>query len=114
MRRAGADVVLREDGSRLTTAPGLQLAAFRVVQEGLTNASRHAPGAAVVVTLDRSPATLAVEVRNGPAPTPAAVPATPGFGLVGLRERVHLYDGSLEAGPTDEGGFVLSARFPRS
>lgn len=110
MRVAGMDVTLREDGQPGRVAPGLQLAAFRVVQEGLTNAARHAPGAPVTVTVSWERATLTVEVRNGPVGPVSG--GLPGFGLVGLGERVALYDGSLMANATDEGGFALRARFP--
>lgn len=114
MRQAGMDVVLREEGESSSVPPGLQLAAFRVVQEGLTNAARHAPDAAVVVTVDAHPATLAVEVGNAPsAVSVAAGAAGAGFGLVGMHERVLLYDGTLEAATTDDGGYVLRAEFPR-
>lgn len=89
--------------------PAVAAAAYRVVQEGLTNARRHAPGAAVRVTV----ATGAGEVRitvadDGPARPPNAGPGT---GLVGLRERVELLDGMLDAART-AGGFTLDVRIP--
>jgi signal transduction histidine kinase len=90
------------------------------VQEGLTNARKHAPGADVLVHLAGSPGNgLTVEVRNQPDPSPAADPdpgpgADPGAGqgLVGLAERVALADGRLEWGPTAEGGWRLAAWLP--
>lgn len=89
----------------------LQLTVFRVVQEALTNVLRHAPGAAVVeVAVDfRGP--VQVTVENSPDPHPAASPATHGSGrgLIGLRERVALYGGGLQAGPTPQGGWRVAA-----
>jgi signal transduction histidine kinase len=87
---------------------------YRIVQEGLTNARKHAPGAHVRVTVDGTPANeLTVEVHNGLSP---AVTATPrpgaGAGLIGLRERVALVGGRLEHGRTSDGGFRLQAWLP--
>ncbi|MDL4820625.1 sensor histidine kinase [Actinomadura opuntiae] len=88
--------------------------AYRIVQEGLTNARKHAPGARVRVTLDAPDGTaLTVEIVNPVPPGPPA-PALPGAGagLVGLGERVALLGGTLEHGPTGDGGFRLRARLP--
>lgn len=90
-------------------SPPVATAVYRVVQEGLTNARRHAPGAAVRVTVT----TTADEVRvvvadDGPA---RAAAGEAGTGLVGLRERVELLDGTLDAGRSPA-GFVLEARIP--
>ncbi|WP_394438573.1 sensor histidine kinase [Streptomyces sp. SGAir0957] len=88
---------------------------YRIVQEALTNAAKHAPGAVVEVTLGGAPGgDLAVGVRNGPAARRTAPPPSSGFGLLGLRERVTLAGGELDHGPTPapEGGYVLTARVP--
>ncbi len=88
-------------------------ALHRVVQESLTNAAKHAPGAAVRVRLVRAAGHLRLTVVNGPrpeGPTPEAVSG--GSGLVGLDERVRLAGGTLHTGPTPEGGFRVSARLP--
>jgi signal transduction histidine kinase len=93
----------------------VERAAFRTVQEALTNISKHAPGAAVEVRLTTGGTRLLVEVRNGrPTRTPDAAEALPGggHGLVGLRERAVLLGGSLYAAPTPEGGFVVRAELP--
>ena len=91
---------------------GVDLSTYRIVQEGLTNVLKHAPGSPVRVRLARRESDVAIEVRNGRAParTAAAVPS--GHGLVGLRERVSLFGGNLAAGPSADGGFVLAATIP--
>jgi signal transduction histidine kinase len=88
--------------------------AYRVVQEGLTNAMKHAPGAEVSVRLTASGDTLEVEVENHPgsaAPSPLAETGA-GLGLEGMRERIESLGGSLDAGPTPAGGWRLTARLP--
>jgi len=90
--------------------------AYRIVQEGLTNARKHAPGAAVTLTARATDDGLAVEVRSLAAVAVAApgseLPGA-GTGLIGLTERVSLAGGELEHGVDDEGAFVLRARLPR-
>jgi signal transduction histidine kinase len=92
--------------------------AYRIVQEALTNARKHAPGTVAQVRLAGTPGHgLTVEVHNaapvtGPASTTAATPAPPGQGLIGLAERVTLADGRLEHGPTLDGGWRLAAWLP--
>jgi len=84
---------------------------YRVVQEGLTNAHKHASGAATTVSLARDDASVTVSVVNDPG---AAAPDLPGSGagLVGLAERVRLVGGSLRSGPTVAGGWELRAIVP--
>lgn len=94
----------------------LARAAHRLVQEGLTNAHKHAPGSQVDVTVAGTPGdALVVSVVNGPA-TGATSPDLPGAGtgLVGLQERLHLARGHLHSGPRVGGGWVLEGRFPWS
>jgi signal transduction histidine kinase len=85
--------------------------AYRVVQEGLTNARKHAPAAAVEVTVGPSDAQLVVEVVSRKSALATAAPAG-GSGLIGLTERVELAGGSLEHGPNPRGDFVLRAVLP--
>jgi signal transduction histidine kinase len=94
-------------------APALQDGAYRVVQEGLTNAIKHAAGSDVLVRLGVHARTLEVEVhdRGSAAPSPLAASGA-GLGLVGMRERVEALGGVLEAGPVDAGGWRLRARLP--
>jgi signal transduction histidine kinase len=90
---------------------GIELAVYRIVQEGLTNAVRHAPGSTVTVAVHVAEGRVTASVVNtegGPGP---AVPGS-GRGLVGMRERVALYGGTLAVGPTDDGGYALTATLP--
>jgi len=87
-------------------------AAYRIVQEAVTNAAKHAPGAAVTVTLDRAPDQLLVRVVNGPAARPVTAVTGGGFGLVGLAERVRTLGGRLRAERSDDGGFEVEAVVP--
>ncbi|GHF17492.1 two-component sensor histidine kinase [Streptomyces morookaense] len=94
----------------------VERAAFRTVQEALTNVRKHAPGSKVRVRVaEERGRGLLVEVRNGPADSAVPAPGLPGggHGLVGLRERAQSLGGTLEAHGTEEGGFVVRARFPR-
>ncbi|WP_078600181.1 sensor histidine kinase [Streptomyces violens] len=96
----------------------VERAAFRTVQEALTNVRKHAPGARVRVRVEQpraADAGLLVEVRNGPPDAGTDAPALPGggHGLVGLRERAQSLGGTLEARPTRDGGFVVRAEFPQ-
>jgi signal transduction histidine kinase len=112
-RGAGVPVELIEHGERPRLAPGVDLVAFRVVQESLTNVRKHAPGAATRVYFRYRPKTLELEVVNEAAVTPAnANGRQGGHGLVGMRERVHLFDGSFDAQPVANGGFRVHATLP--
>jgi signal transduction histidine kinase len=93
--------------------PEAEDAAYRVVQEGLTNAIKHAPGAAVLVRLSATGDEVEIEVRNEAATESSALAATGSrLGLAGMRDRVESRGGSLEAGPTSAGGWRLIARLP--
>ncbi|MGW1345349.1 histidine kinase [Kribbella sp. NPDC002412] len=108
-RRAGADVHL-DDGVPSGLDPAVELAAYRIVQEALSNAVRHAPRSAVQVTVRREDHALKLIVRNGPGR--AAGQPGGGQGLVGMRERVALVDGSVSTGPTPDGGYLVEASIP--
>jgi signal transduction histidine kinase len=111
--RSGLDVTCRFEGDRDGIEPGRAHLAFRVVQESLTNALRHAPGSVVRVLLRGEPGgrRLTVRVENDPAPTgPPTGLAGSGRGLQGLRERVLATGGSFVAGPSDDGGWRVEAR----
>jgi signal transduction histidine kinase len=91
---------------------GLELAIYRVVQEALTNAVKHAPGSAVAVRLRIDDAVVVVTVTDDGARTPAGEPDGAGQGLIGMRQRAELYGGTLAAGPTGDGGYRVTATFP--
>ena len=115
MRTAGLPVDLHVGQLPPALPPGLDLAAFRVVQEALTNVLKHAGKPATSVSLDFRDGSLLLEVtdsgRRLPAVGPVAVPGS-GRGLLGLRERVGVYGGEVEAGPQPGGGWRVRARIP--
>jgi signal transduction histidine kinase len=92
--------------------PVASRAAYRIVQEALTNAGKHAPGAPVHVTVERPEDRLVVRVVNGPSQGPAGNAHSGGFGLVGLAERVRTLGGRLSTGPRLDGGFEVEAVLP--
>ncbi|HEU5421857.1 MAG TPA: histidine kinase [Streptosporangiaceae bacterium] len=115
-RSAGTNVTSEQAGLARPLPGSVELCGYRIVQEAVTNAGRHAPGSQVRVTLGYQQAALAVTVRNdAPAPARLAardpVPAA-GFGLTGLRERVAMLGGQITAGPDGAGGFAVSAVLP--
>ena len=98
-------------GTPTTLDPGIELAAYRIIQEALTNARRHAPGAAVDVELHYAGDGLRLRIRdNGPGPPPTS-PAG-GHGLLGMRERASAVGGELHTGAAAGGGFLVTARLP--
>ena len=111
-RDAGLDVELRIEGRAAPLAPGVDLTAFRLVQEGLTNALKHAGPAHAEVVLRYAPRALDVEVRDDGRGAPRVNGDGAGHGLIGMRERVALYDGALETGARDGGGFAIHAHLP--
>lgn len=117
VRRAagsGLDVTLRVEGDTDALADVTLEAAYRVVQESLTNALRYAAGAPVTVTLRGAPHSVTIEVANGPAAGDAALAGlSTGNGLLGLRERVGDAAGTFEAGPAQDGGWLVRAVLPR-
>jgi signal transduction histidine kinase len=109
-RRAGLPVELAVEGQPRTLAPGVDLAAYRIVQEALTNARKHAGPARAQVAVRYGTETLDLEITDdGRA---SANGGNGGHGLVGMRERAALYGGELAAGPRTEGGFAVRARLP--
>ncbi|MBM9459045.1 hypothetical protein JK386_03955 [Nocardioides sp. zg-536] len=102
-RRAGAAVELKVEGDLSSLGSARGLAAYRIVQEALTNAARHAAGEPVAVCVIAGKADVTVTVRNGGAPDPAA---TPGSGLDGMRERAESVGGRLTGGPVPQGWLV--------
>jgi hypothetical protein len=112
-RVAGMDVLLTVEGARRPCHPGVEAAVYRVVQEALTNAHKHAPGAGTRVTLAFRADEVAVQIRNGPSgDAPTVRLPSGGNGLLGMRERVTALGGGFASGPTPEGGFRVSALLP--
>jgi signal transduction histidine kinase len=113
LRQAGCAVDLRMDVTVERLPPGVSESAFRVAQEALTNAVKHAPRAAVSVCVTGDGDAVTVDVVNDAPPGSPPVPASGGgYGLVGMRERVSLFGGTFSAGPRAGGGFEVHARFP--
>lgn len=110
-RMSGVPVEIVETGQSEPLAAGVELAACAVIAEGLANAVRHAHGAPAKVLLEHTPGRLGIEVRNGPGRRLAS-PAGTGHGLQGMRERVQLWGGSMEAAPCDDGGYRLHVELP--
>jgi signal transduction histidine kinase len=110
--RAGLPVQMHVEGEPFLLPRGIDLSAYRIVQEGLTNALKHARASDADVTVRYRPDELEIEVRdNGQG---SAASDGLGHGLVGVRERVKIYGGEMTAGTATEGGFVLSTRLPVS
>ncbi|RAO42510.1 Sensor histidine kinase YxjM [Micromonospora saelicesensis] len=112
-RRAGLPVTLDVepmDDDRVPAPVGL--AAYRIVQEGLANAARHAAGAAVRVTVRAGPSGLGVRVENSPAEVRPTADGGSGHGLTGMRERATSLGGTFTAGPLPDGGYAVAAELP--
>ncbi len=108
--RAGLPVELHVHGDPVALPRGIDLSAYRIVQEGLTNARKHAGASSAEVTVSYRPDELQIEVRDdghGGSTT-----AGPGHGLVGIRERVKIYGGEMSAGSANGSGFILNTRLP--
>ena len=114
-RAAGMRITARIELGDATPSAAVGRTAYRIAQEGLTNARKHAPGAAVTLTVQAPDGDLRLEIRSLASVAVAAAPPLPGAGtgLIGLAERVTLAGGELESGVDPAGAFVLRARLPR-
>ena len=112
VREAGLPVTVAVEGDPVELPPGVDLAAFRIVQEGLTNALKHAGPASARVVLRYGPETVELEIADDGAGGGNGDGAVGGHGLVGMRERISLYGGELESGPRPEGGYAVRAMLP--
>lgn len=110
-RAAGLDVGLVLDGSTDGLPAGVDLSVYRIVQEGLTNVLKHAPGTTVHVGYHRRPDCIDIDLRSGRGRFPPSMAST-GRGLVGMRERVAVFGGELHTTTTDDGGYVVAAWLP--
>ncbi len=111
LREAGLPVELRVDGEPRPLPVGIELSAYRIIQEALTNALKHAGGARARVDVRYGADSLELEIADDGARRAPEVP-TGGHGLVGMRERVALYGGRLDAGSRPSGGFVVRVLLP--
>ncbi len=111
VRAAGLAVELEITGKQPELPPALELSAYRIVKEALTNTLRHAGAERAVVKLSFDPDAMIVEVSDDGSAPPARNGGN-GRGLIGMRERVATFGGSLDAGPDSVGGFRVTARLP--
>jgi signal transduction histidine kinase len=109
---AGLAVTTTVTGDPRPLPPGVELSAYRIVQEALSNVLRHANGSDVRVEVVYRPAALELRVRNGPPPVPPAPSPGAGHGLPGMRERAAMLGGELAAGPDPDGGYAVAAVLP--
>jgi signal transduction histidine kinase len=117
VREAGRDVELTVTGDRRFLPSTVDVSAYRILQEALTNAVKHAPTSKIRVHLDYGAETVTVEVMNDVAPASRASERergaeSGGFGIIGMRERAQALGGQLEAGPDRSGGFRICAVLP--
>jgi len=116
VRDAGLQVWINVEGRRGSVPPGVDLSAYRVIQEALTNVIKHAGSAAATVIIRYRDDSVTVEIANQAPAAPAAhVPAPragSGHGIIGMRERVAVFGGEFAAGPQPDGGFLVRACFP--
>jgi signal transduction histidine kinase len=109
---AGVPVTITYDGARSELPRGVDLTAYRIVQEALTNVLKHAGTASATVLLRYEPGALALEIVDDGRGVNGSAEGRSGHGLVGMRERVAVYGGTLDAGPKPGGGFRVAVRLP--
>jgi len=116
VQKAGLSVWIHVEGERGQVPPGVDLSAYRIVQEALTNVIKHAGSSTASVTVCYGPGSVMLEITDDGPGTPRAGtrPATPstGHGIIGMRERVAVFGGEFAAGPRADGGFRVFARLP--
>jgi signal transduction histidine kinase len=112
--RSGLPVRLQVTGDRCPLPGGLNISAYRIVQESLTNVLKHANASEAVVSLGYAPDELTIEVQDNGQGMALGNGHRPGHGLIGIRERVRLYDGEMSTSTPGDGGFLLRVRLPLS
>ena len=114
VRDAGLSVDKAVTGAVRELPQGVELSAYRIVQEALSNSLRHAPGASARVEVGYVLGGLGLRIVNGPPPEPSLVKPSPGagHGITGMRERVSMLNGEMTAAPTDEGGYEVAVFLP--
>ena len=111
-RSAGLETEYAVEGEARCLPPSLDMTAYRIVQEALTNVLKHAPGATASVQVTWLPTALELAVRNDVPRRPALPLYRDGHGLIGMRERVRIHGGTLTAGHGPDDGFEVVARLP--
>jgi len=111
MREAGLEIQLAVTGAQVPLPPGLDLSAYRIVQEALTNALKHAGRTSATVRVAYQPDRLLLDVSNQPGATPRGR-MNRGHGIVGMRERAALFGGTMKAEPQADGGYRVQAALP--
>ena len=112
--RSGQPVRLRVTGDRFPLPGGLNISAYRIIQEGLTNVLKHAGASQAIVSLGYAPDRLSIEIQDNGLGMALGNGHHPGHGLIGIRERVRLYDGEMTTSRPEGGGFLLRVRLPVS
>ncbi|GAA4259428.1 sensor histidine kinase [Dactylosporangium darangshiense] len=112
VRAAGTPVDVTVTGTPVPLPPGIDLAAYRVVQEALTNTVKHASGAHVRIVVEHLPAAVRIRVTDDGGSAGPSANAGNGRGLIGLRERIAVYGGTLDNGPLPAGGYQVLATIP--
>lgn len=113
-RDAGLEATLKVVGERRELPAALDLSAYRIVQEAITNVLKHANASRVEVTLDYQPHALALTISDNGSGAAEASGASTGHGLIGMRERIEVFRGELGTGSSSLGGFTVRARLPIS
>ncbi|NNN29561.1 sensor histidine kinase [Streptomyces sp. S3(2020)] len=108
---AGVEVTVVTEGEPRPLSPGVDLTAYRIIQEALTNVTKHGAGTGASVRLTYSDSRVLISVTNEAVATTSSVPGG-GYGLMGMRERAHSIGGDLHAGPRPEGGFEVATALP--
>jgi signal transduction histidine kinase len=114
VRAAGLAVELAVEGTPRPLATSIDLSLYRIVQEALTNALKHAKATSAEVVVRYAPDDVKVEVTDDGRGPPTSAPGSAGAGTIGMRERVALFGGELRVGPRPQGGFGVQARLPLS
>lgn len=110
--RAGLAVILEHDGTAVGLSPAMDLTSYRVIQESLTNVTKHSTAGTAKVRCSWEAEYLTITITDEGRATDSPTKAAPGYGVVGMRERVTAVGGELSARPRPEGGFVVVARMP--
>jgi signal transduction histidine kinase len=111
-RLAGLEVSVHHDGTAIPLPPAVDLTAYRIIQEALTNVTKHATARSAEVRLTWDTERVGISVVDDGVRSHSPLEHSPGYGLIGLRERTTAVGGSLTAGPRPEGGFIVTAHLP--